>query len=71
MKNDELLTRRTAFKSAIAGAAVISGASSCQDLVASVQEEIKTDKECIMAAGLISAEAECWEKNGCRCWCFL
>ena len=55
--------RRNAVKTALlGGAAAALPTLATEELIAQVQEDIKTDKQCIMEAGLTEAEAECWEK---------
>ena len=61
--NETEPNRRTAFKTAIAGGAFAALPHFASDpVLAQVQQDIKTDKQCIMEAGLTEAEAECWEK---------
>ncbi|MEM9574287.1 MAG: hypothetical protein AAF870_03545 [Pseudomonadota bacterium] len=64
-RTNELPSRRTLFKSAIIGgaAATVTGSTASNDLLANIEDEFKTDRECIMEAGLTEAEAECWAKT--------
>lgn len=56
-------SRRAALKSGMVGAATLLPAGlASHEVLTNVQDDIKTDKECIMAAGLTEAEADCWEK---------
>ena len=61
----EFPSRRTVVKTAMLGtaAATISGSGMSAKATAKAQDEIKTDRECIMEAGLTEAEAICWEKT--------
>ena len=63
-ETNDLLSRRTIVKSAILGgaAAAMPGSAIAQQLP-NPQEAIKSDKECIMEAGLTEAEADCWAKT--------
>ena len=62
---DKLPNRRGAFKTAIAGgvAATLCGSRAHGDILAAAQDSIKSDKECIMEAGLTEAEADCWART--------
>lgn len=61
----EHISRRTIFKSAVVSGAAMSlaGSFSSESLLANVEDDVKTDKECIMEAGLTEAEADCWAKT--------
>ena len=57
-------SRRTAIKTAIVGGSVaaLANAAISSQAQAKTNEEIKTDKQCIMEAGLTEEEADCWAK---------
>ncbi len=59
--------RRVLLKSALAGTVGFSALSSNVNAADFQQQEdeteIKTDKECVMEAGMTEAEADCWEKT--------
>ena len=69
----ELPNRRTIVRSAILGGAAVTltGAMAPEDLLANVQDRIKSDKECIMEAGLTEREADCWEKTAAAAGVFF
>ena len=67
-----LPNRRTAVKSAmVGGVAAVLPMSIGGNLVVQVQDDIQTDKQCIMDAGLTEAEADCWEKTAAAAGAFF
>ena len=64
--------RRAVVKSAVVGgAAAILPGSMIGNVDAFVPDDIKTDKQCIMEAGLTEAEADCWEKTAAAAGAFF
>lgn len=70
--DSQLFNRRSAVKTAIFGA---TAALPCNlfgnEILMHVQDNIKTDKECIMEAGLTDEEAVCWEKTAAAAGAFF
>ena len=54
------LNRRTVMKSLALGGAAAMAQATESDSNQQEQDKIKTDKECVMEAGMTDAEAKCW-----------